>query len=55
MEIAEKDLLIIKFCKKSFLYMEDEGCNKKESDRCFDNIMGSNDGAEICELTGEFI
>ena len=52
MEIAEKVLRIIKHYRKSLLYLEDEAWKKKESESCFDITMGSNDGAEICELTG---
>ena len=51
-EIAEKDLGIIKHCRKSLFYQEDEAWKKKDSESCFDVTMGSNDGAEICELTG---
>ena len=54
-EIAEKDLRIIKHCRKSLLYHEDEAWKKKESENCFDVTMGSNDGAEICKLTGIYI
>ena len=54
-EIAEKDLRIIKHCRKSLLYNEDEAWKKKESESCFDVTMGSNDGAESCELTGIYI
>ena len=54
-EIVEKDLRIIKRCRKSLLYHEDEAWKKKESESCFDVTMGSNDGAEICELTGIYI
>ena len=54
-EIAEKDLRIIKHCRKSLLYHEDEAWKKKESESCFDVTMGSNDGMEICELTGIYI
>ena len=54
-KIAEKDLRVIKHCRKSFLYHEDQACKKKESESCFDVTMGSNDGAEICELTGIYI
>ena len=52
MEIAEKDLIIIKHCRKSLLYHEHEAWKKKESESCFDGTMESKDGAEICELTG---
>ena len=52
MEITEKDFRIIKYCSKSLLYHEDDAWEKKESRSCFDVTMGSNNGAEICELTG---
>ena len=55
MEIAEKDLRIIKHCIKSIHYQEDEAWKKKESQSCFDVTMGSNDGAGICELTVIYI
>ena len=54
-EIVEKDLRIIRHCRKSLLYHEDIAWKKKESDNCFDVTMGSNDGAEICEFTGIYI
>ena len=46
---------IITHCRKSLLYHEDETWKKKESESCFDVMMGSNDGTEICELTGIYI
>ena len=54
-EIAEKDLIIIKHCRKSLFYCEDEACKKKESEGCFGVMIGSNDRAEICKLTGIYI
>ena len=54
MEIAE-DFRIIKHCRKSLLYHEDEAWKKKESESCFNVTMGSNNGAKICELTGIYI
>ena len=51
MDIAEKNHRIIKYCRNSLLYHENEAW-KKKSKSCFDITMGSNDGAEICELTG---
>ena len=49
-EIAEKDLGIIKHCRKSLFYQEDETWKKKDSESCFDVTMRSNDGAEIVNL-----
>ena len=54
-EIAEKDLRIIKHCRKSLLYHEDEAWKKKESAGCFYVTTGSNAGTEICEFTGIYI
>ena len=55
METAEKDLRIIKHCRKSLLYHEDEAWKKKESAGCFYVTTGSNVGTEICEFTGIYI
>ena len=54
-EILDKDLQIIKHCRKSLLYHENEARKKKNSDNCFDVAMGSYDGAEVCELVGTLI
>ena len=48
----EKDLSIIKHCRKSLLYNNDEPWQKKNTENCFDVTMGSFHGAEICELVG---
>ena len=55
MEIAEKVLRIIKHCRKSLLYQEDEAWKKKEPESFFDVTVGSNNGAEICELTRIYV
>ena len=55
MEVAEKDLRLIKYCRKSLHYPKDEAWKKKKSECSFDFTMGSNNGAEICELTGIYI
>ena len=55
MESAKKDFRIIKHCRKSLLYQEDEAWKKKESESCFVVTMGNNDGAESCEFTGIYI
>ena len=52
---AENDFRIIKHCRKTPLYHENEAWKKKKSESCFDVTMGSNDGAKICELTGVYI
>ena len=40
-EISDKDLRIIKHCRKSLFYHESEAQKKKNSDDCFDVTMGS--------------
>ena len=51
-DIPEKDLRIIKHCRKSLLYNDNEPWNKKNAESCFDATMDSFDGAEICKLIG---
>ena len=46
--IPEKDLRIIKHCRKSLLYNNNEPWKKKNTESCFDVTMGSFDCAEIC-------
>ena len=48
--IPEKDLHIIKHCRKSLLYNNNILWKKKNSESCLDITMGSFDGAEICEF-----
>ena len=50
--IRGKDLRIIKHCRKSLLYNNNEPWKKKNTESCFEVTMGSVDGAEICELVG---
>ena len=52
--IAEKDLRL-STAGISLLSHKDKAWKKKEPESCFDFMMGSNDGAEICELTGIYI
>ena len=50
--IPEKDLRIIKHCRKSLLYNNNEPCKKKNTESCFDVTIGRFDCANICELVG---
>ena len=50
--IPEKDMRIIKHCKNSLLYNNNEPGKKKNTESCFNVTMGSFDGAKICELVG---
>ena len=54
-EISDKDLQVIKHCIKLLLYHENEAWKKKNSHNCFDVMMGSYNGAEVCELAGSLI
>ena len=48
--IDVKDLSLIMHCRKSFLFFVNETWKKKSTESCFDVIMGSVDGAEICNV-----
>ena len=54
-DITEKDIRSIKYCRKSLLFLNDEPWKKKNTASCFDVTMGSLDGAEMCELVGLYI
>ena len=53
--ISKEDIRIIKHCRKSLLFYENEARKKKDTDTTFDVTMGSYDGAEVCELIGIYI
>ena len=53
--ISDKNLRIIKHCRKSPLFNNNEPWKKKNTDNCFDVTMGSYDGAEVCELVGIYL
>ena len=50
--IPEKNLCIIKHCRKSLLHNNNEPWKKKNTESFLDVTMGSFDGTEICELVG---
>ena len=50
--ISQENIRIIKNCRKSLLFHEDEPWKKKERDCSFEVPMGSYDGVELCELIG---
>ena len=54
-EITDDHLRIIKHCHKSLLPNNNDSWRKKDTDSCFDVMMGSYDGAETCELVGTHI
>ncbi len=53
--ITKDEISIIKHARKSVLFNDGKPWTKKDSNSLFDVIMGSYDGAEICELVGLFI
>ena len=54
-KISNENLRIIKHCRNSLLYNNQEPWKKKNTDSCFDVTMGSYDGTEICELVGIYV
>ena len=53
--ISKEDIRIIKHCRNSLLFYENEAWKKKDTDATFDVTMGSYDGAKFCELIGIYI
>ena len=53
--ISDEDKQIIMHARKSLLFDKTKPWVKKNSNGSFDVTMGSNDGAEICELVGIFM
>ena len=54
-EIKQNELYLIFLTQKSLLYCKDTPWIKKEGNGESDVTMGSNDGAETCELLGLFL
>ena len=54
-EIRDHDMITINNSRKSLLFHENEPWIKKEGNKDFDVIIGSNDGVEISELVGLLI
>ena len=48
--VSKEDIRIIKYCRKSLLYHENEAWKKKDTDTTIDVTMGNYDGAGLCEL-----
>ena len=53
--ISPKDKEVIFHCRKSLLFHNNEPWMKKNGNKDFDVAMGSNDGAEVCELVGIYL
>ena len=54
-EISDKDLRVIKHCRKSLLHHENEAWKKKNSDNCLDPKMGRYDRVEVYQLVGTLV
>ena len=54
-EVSAKEKEVIFHCRKSLLFNNGEPWFKKNGNNDFDVAMGSNDGAEICELVGIYL
>ena len=53
--ISEQQIEIIKHARNSLLFSNGKTWIKQQDNPLFDVTMGSNDGAEVCELVGLFI
>ena len=54
-DILNDNTRLIKHCRKSLLFSNNEAWKKKQTESCFDVAMQSFDGAEVCELVGIYI
>ena len=53
--VSKEDIRIIKHCRKSLLFSENEAWKKKDTVTTFDVMMGSYDGPELRENIGIYI
>ena len=51
-DIFSDNIRLIKHCRKSLLFSNNETWKKKHTENCFDVTMGSSDVAEVCKLVG---
>ena len=54
-DISSDNIRLIKHCRKSLLFSNNEVWKKKHTESCFDVAMGRFDGAEVCGLVGIYI
>ena len=54
-DISNDNTRLIKRCRKSLKFSNNEAWEKKQTESCFDVTMGSFHGAEVCELVGIYI
>ena len=53
--ISDDEIATITAARKSLLFHQNKPWIKRDNDNMFDVTMGSNDGAEVCELIGLYI
>ena len=54
-DMSNDNIRLIKHCRKSLLFSNNEVWKKKHTESCFDITIGSFDGPEVCELAGIYI
>ena len=54
-DISNDNTRLIKHCRKSLPFSNNEARKKKQTESCFDVTVGSFEGAEVCELVGIYI
>ena len=54
-DISNDNTRLIKHCRKSLLFSNNEAWKKKQTENCFDVTMGSFDGADVCQVVGMYI
>ena len=54
-DISNDNTKLIKHCRKSLLFSNNETWKKKQTKSCFDVTMRRFDGAEVCEIVGIYI
>ena len=51
-DVSNDNTRLIKHCRKSLLFSNNEAWKKKQTENCFDVTIGSFGGVEVCELVG---
>ena len=54
-DISNDNTRLIKHCRKSLLFSNNETWKRKQTESCFDVTMGNFDGAKVCKLVGIYI
>ena len=54
-DICNDNIRLVKNCRKSLQFSNNEAKKKKQTETCFDVTMGSFAGVEVCKLVGIYI